>query len=69
MARKLHRAASMISRELQRYSSGNGYWAIAAQKNAETRRHRRPRVGKLQQPEVRCYVEVSPGGIEPATIG
>lgn len=57
IAGKLHRAASTISRELWRNRSRNGYWAVAAQKKAETRRHQRPRVGKLQQPEVRCYVQ------------
>jgi len=57
IAGKHHRAASTISRELWRNRSRNGYWAVAAQKKAETRHHQRPRVGKLQQPEVRCYVQ------------
>ena len=56
IARRLGRADSTISRELQRNRSRNGYWAVAAQKKAETRRRRRPRVCKLQRPEVRRYV-------------
>ena len=57
IARTLHRAASTISRELHRNHSRHGYWAIAAQKKAEARRQRRPRLGKLQQPAVRRYVQ------------
>ena len=57
IARRLGRADSTISRELQRNRSRNGYWAVAAQKQAERRRRRRPRVCKLQRPEVRRYVQ------------
>jgi transposase, IS30 family len=55
IARRLGRAESTISRELQRNRSRNGYWAVAAQKKADRRRCR-PRIGKLQRPEVRRYV-------------
>lgn len=57
IAKRLGRADSTISRELQRNRSRNGYWAVAAQKKAKTRRRRRPRVCKLQRPEVRRYVQ------------
>jgi len=57
IAQRLGRAHSTISRELQRNRSRNGYWAVAAQKKAETRRRRRPRVRKMQRPELRCYVQ------------
>jgi IS30 family transposase len=57
IARRLGRADSTISRELQRNRSRNGYWAVAAQKKADARRRQRPRVCKLQRPEVRCYVQ------------
>ena len=57
IARQLDRAASTISRELRRNRGRNGYWAVAAQKKADTRRRQRPRVCKLQRPEVRRYVQ------------
>jgi len=57
IARQLERAASTISRELQRNRSGNGYWAIAAQKKAEARRRQRPWVRKMERPEIRRYVQ------------
>ena len=57
IARRLGRADSTISRELQRNRSRNGYWAVAAQKKADARRRQRPRVCKLQRPEVRRYVQ------------
>jgi transposase, IS30 family len=57
IARRLDRVASTISRELRRNRSRNGYWAVAAQKKADARRRRRPRVCKLQRPEVRRYVQ------------
>lgn len=57
IARRLGRDASTISRELQRNRSRNGYWAVAAQKKADARRRQRPRVCKLQRPEVRHYVQ------------
>ena len=56
IARQLDRAASTISRELRRNRSRNGYWPMAAQKRADARRRQRPRVCKLQRPEVRRYV-------------
>jgi IS30 family transposase len=56
IARRLDRTASTISRELQRNHSRNGYWATAAQKMADARRRHRPRVCKLQRPEVCRYV-------------
>jgi IS30 family transposase len=57
IARRLGRAASTISRELQRNRSRNSYWAVAAQKKADARRRQRPRICKLQRPEVRHYVQ------------
>jgi IS30 family transposase len=54
---RLDRAASTISRELCRNRSPNGYWAVAAQRKADARRRQRPRVCKLQRPEVRRYVQ------------
>jgi transposase, IS30 family len=57
IARRLGRADSTISRELQRNRSRNGYWAVAAQRKAEARRRQRPRVCKLHRPEVRSYVQ------------
>jgi transposase, IS30 family len=57
IAQRLDRAASTISRELQRNRSRNGYWAVSAQKKAAARRCHRPRVCKLQRPEVRRYVQ------------
>jgi IS30 family transposase len=57
IARRLGRADCTITRELQRNRSHNGYWAVAAQKKADARRRRRPRVCKLQRPEVRRYVQ------------
>ncbi len=57
IAQQLGRAESTISRELRRNRSRNGYWAVAAQRKAETRRRDRPRVCKLERPEVRRYVQ------------
>jgi IS30 family transposase len=56
IAKRLNRHPCTISRELRRNSSSRGYSALAAQTKAETRRSRRPRVCKLQQPETRRYV-------------
>ena len=56
-ARCLRRAESTISREFQRNRSPNGYWAVAAHGKAQTRRSQRLRVGKLQRPELRRYVQ------------
>ena len=56
IARRLKRHPSTICRELQRNSSCRGYWALPAQRKAEARRSRRPRVCKLQRPEARRYV-------------
>ena len=53
IARRLGRADSTISRELQQNRSG----AVAAQKKADTRRRQRLRLCKLQRAEVRRYVE------------
>jgi len=57
IAQRLGRADSTISRELQRNRSRNGYWAVAAQKKADARRRDRPRVRKLQRPEMCRYVQ------------
>ena len=56
IARRLDRHPSTISRELRRNRSRNGYWAVAAQTKAETRRSGRPWVCKLDRPEVSRYV-------------
>jgi IS30 family transposase len=57
IAKRLGRVDSTISRELQRNRSRNGYWAVAAHEKAQARRSQRPRVCKLQRPEVRRYVQ------------
>jgi IS30 family transposase len=57
IADRLGRHKSTISRELRRNRSRNGYWAVAAQRKAQRRRSERPWVAKLQQPEVRRYVQ------------
>lgn len=57
IAQRLGRADSTICRELQRNSSRNGYWAVAAQRKADRRRRQRPRISKLRRPEVRRYVQ------------
>jgi IS30 family transposase len=57
MAVQLERSASTISRELRRNCSGNGYWAVAAQKKAELRCSQRPRTCKLQRPQVRQWIQ------------
>ena len=56
IARRLGRHPSTISRELGRNRSRNGYWAVAAQTKAETRRSGRPWVCKLDRPELSRYV-------------
>jgi len=57
IAHRLNRHPSTISRELRRNGSSRGYWALAAQRKADTRRSRRPRVCKLHRPETRDYVK------------
>ena len=57
IADRLGRSKSTISRELRRNRSRNGYWAVAAQRKAERRRSERPWVAKMEQPEVRRYVQ------------
>ena len=57
IARRLDRSDSTISREVRRNRSRNGYGAVVAQKKAEARCSRRPRVCKMQRPEVRRYVQ------------
>jgi IS30 family transposase len=54
---RLGRSKSTISRELRRNRSRNGYWAVAAQGRAQRRRSERPWVAKLEQSEVRRYVQ------------
>jgi IS30 family transposase len=56
ISRRLNRNPSTISRELRRNRGRNGYWAVAAQTKAETRRSGRPWVCKLDRPEVSRYV-------------
>ena len=57
IAMRLGRAESTVSRELRRNRSRNGYWPVAAQKKADSRQSRRPRSPKLQNPEMRRYVQ------------
>ena len=56
IARRLKRHPATISRELRRNRSPNGYWAASAQTKAEARRRDRPRICKMQRPEVANYV-------------
>lgn len=62
IAKRLGRAESTITRELKRnstrtpYSGRRRYCAIAAQQKCDARRHQR-RCKKMQQPEVRDYVQ------------
>jgi IS30 family transposase len=56
IARRLKRHPSTISRELRRNRSRNGYWAVSAQTRAEARCRDRPRICKMQRPEVAHYV-------------
>ena len=56
IAKKLKRDKSTISRELRRNRSRNGYWAVAAQKKAATRRSQRPWTPKMDRPEIGRYV-------------
>ena len=56
IADRLGRSKSTISRELRRNRSRNGYWAVAAQKKADTRRSQRPWTPKIERPELRRYV-------------
>ena len=56
IAKKIKRSKSTISRELRRNRSRNGYWAVAAQKKAETRRSQRPWTAKMERPEIGRYV-------------
>ena len=57
IADRLGRSKSTISRELRRNRSRNGYWAVAADRKAQTRRSQRPWISKLGRPEVRRYVQ------------
>jgi transposase, IS30 family len=52
IAKRLGRDKSTISRELRRNCSRNGYWAVAAQRKAETRRRKRPWTPKMERPEI-----------------
>jgi|WetSurMetagenome_2_1015567.scaffolds.fasta_scaffold209564_2 transposase, IS30 family len=56
IAEKLERDPGTISRELSRNRSRNGYWASTAQAMADTRCSQRPRICKMEQPEVSRYV-------------
>ena len=57
IADRLGRSKSTISRELRRNRSRNGYWAVAADRKAQTRRSQRPWISKMERPEVRRYVQ------------
>lgn len=57
IADRVGRSKSTISRELRRNRSRNGYWAVAADGKARTRRSQRPWISKLERPEVRRYVQ------------
>jgi transposase, IS30 family len=56
IAARLNRHPSTISRELRRNGSSRGYSALAAQTRADARR-RQPRARKLDQAQVRRYVQ------------
>jgi transposase, IS30 family len=56
IAKNLKRDKSTISRELRRNRSRNGYWAVSAQRKAETRRSQRPWTAKMARPEIGRYV-------------
>jgi IS30 family transposase len=56
IADALRRHRTTIGRELQRNGGSNGYRAVAAQRQAETRRSMRPRVKKMDRPDVYAYV-------------
>jgi IS30 family transposase len=56
IARRLGRHPSTISRELRRNRTRNGYWAGPAQARADARRSGRRWIGKMERPEVACYV-------------
>jgi IS30 family transposase len=56
IARRLGRHPTTISRELRRNRGRNGYWAGPAQAKADARRSDRPWTGKMERPEVACYV-------------
>jgi IS30 family transposase len=57
IADRLGRSKSTVSRELRRNRSRNGYWAVAADRKAQTRRRQRPWISKLKRAEVRRYVQ------------
>jgi IS30 family transposase len=57
IADRLSRSKSTISRELRRNRSRNGYWAVAGDRKAQTRRSQRPWISKLERPEVRRFVQ------------
>jgi IS30 family transposase len=56
IARRLGRHPCTISRELHRNRGRNGYWAGPAQAKADARRSDRPWTGKMERPDVACYV-------------
>jgi IS30 family transposase len=52
IAQALGRCPSTISRELRRNRTGSEYYAAQAQREAERRRRERPRVRKMEDPEI-----------------
>ncbi|MSQ95304.1 MAG: IS30 family transposase [Gemmataceae bacterium] len=56
IARCLGRDRSTISRELRRNPTGDSYSAVAAQRQAETRRRERPLTAKMECPDINEYV-------------
>lgn len=56
IARCLGRDRSTISRELRRNPTGDSYSAVAAQRQADTRRRERPLTAKMERPDINEYV-------------
>lgn len=56
IAKTLNRHRSTIGRELKRNGDGEEYSGVRAQRKAEQRRVERPRVTKMQIPEIHEYV-------------
>ena len=56
IARRLGRHPTTVGRELRRNGNADRYSAVAAQQQAQERRHQRPLVRKMERPEVNALV-------------